>query len=577
MKTTFKKLTGMLIVILVLFSCTNEMVDTIPLVDQSEFSSVTPGVIYPLAKGESHTRSTSFDTDWESYNEITLASGSIVWTPWGTTSSHRIPLDIARDIKRENGWEMIAHTITPNVQSGMNYIILHNYVTGVLKVFYCLENSRTNNMGVWVLEFQDSRQKMLNFTDQIADPLNYGERTLVETSNLTLENSKGFAENWNCFQVELAYDPHFTNGTMSISAHNMNIQNLNLEGQFQASTNGVLLMKSSSNTVKPLTDGFANVLGDAAKTWVNTKVTDGSVKNAASGTSTRAVPSGVINEIVGGGVKEIVKFGLNNIFNSFIGRFNETNVTSHDIQLKTEGVISLNGTIDFSNPAPIKPININCSVNNVGHLGAWSLETSPTLHVSPLGRYSFTPGSNEHFYISEGATGCDYTIRINPKLQSCLKSRTVDFQLIEYDYFKNRPTVNYPNFDAGELGYQYAVTNITTGIHLYSDAITSIFKSNADPEILTNGDNSVVSENGMPYNLIFIPNASYYYGAINMTAKNRFLRFSPQFITEINGKRMTTVNTKTYWPRYQWDPEMYSRFMSVSQKDVEFYKWYWGY
>jgi len=157
---------------------------------------------------KSIARSGTLESNWEMIEKVTLPSGISVATPWANYASGDIPVDVMRDIKAEDGWELIAHTMTPNNEQGHNYLIFHNFTTGILKVFYYLENYQTNNMGIWRLQFDGGVQKYFNFADQVADPICYdGDRTSIDVTNFTEKASKGFSVGWNCFQVELSYDP----------------------------------------------------------------------------------------------------------------------------------------------------------------------------------------------------------------------------------------------------------------------------------------------------------------------------------------------------------------------------------
>lgn len=560
----------------IIFSCSSDYVivdEEIEVTCSAESRQMfSSGVVYPLRNGGVNTLPGSFEANWENYEEITLASGNTVLTPWEKDASISFPVEIARDINREDGWELIVHTLSPKVDNGLNYLIFHNYVTGVLKVFYYLEKDRTNNTGVWQIEFEDLNSKFLNFENPIADPLTYGgDKNIVNVSNLSDYEFKSFTLGWNCFQVELAYDPNFTDGYMKITAYNMNIQNLDLVSKYEETSTGVLLVESTSNKVRPLIKGLANFAGNGAKKWVDKKIKEGSVKDTLA--ETRFISAAVKAKILAGGAKEIVKFGVNNVFNSFTGRFNKTKVKEHDIRLKTEGTMEIDGTIDFSSSAPVLPFVFSCSVEDVGPLGAWNLSAPPTLYVSPIGKYVNTAFGKEHFYQSEGLSGLNYSLAMNPKLRNALTNQKIDIQLIRY--LKNSPTLpdSYANFDGGELGTgHYGGHNVTLGKVIYQDEDTEILTQHVDPTILTYEDRDLYDAGGRLSPYVFIPRVPYYVEKIALNSENTFLRFSPQLAVSIEGKTDTIAFTKTFYPRYEWDPNLYKKFKDIPHEYIEYMK-----
>lgn len=55
--------------------------------------------------------------------KVILPSGLDVLTPWNQSlTASAIPLEIRQDIKRANGWELIAHTMKGYGDKGMNYL-----------------------------------------------------------------------------------------------------------------------------------------------------------------------------------------------------------------------------------------------------------------------------------------------------------------------------------------------------------------------------------------------------------------------------------------------------------------------
>lgn len=374
--------------------------DSLSVVEQT--AKYTEGVVYPLVD-KPMFRSSSLESDWETLDKVTLPSGVSVAAPWANYASGDVPVDVMRDIKKEDGWELIAHTMLPNKEKGQNYLIFHNYTTGILKVFYYLEDYQTNNMGIWHLQFDGGKQKYFNFADQVADPVCYDNgKTSIDVTNLTEKASKGFSAGWNCFQVELAYDPSPLCSSLRISAITYNVQNLNLGGEYNSATEGMLITKSSSNPFSSMVNGVANLTGKSAEKWYNNKFG----KNLTESNS-RGIIAGAITA------------GAKLLLNSVVSRFKKETVTTQDIQLKTHGTVNLNGTLVMENPGPIRSITLN--TQSLGALGAWNLETWPCALIEPHGYLDHISGDYYYYRTSWSTNECSITM--NPKLQNKLQKK----------------------------------------------------------------------------------------------------------------------------------------------------------
>ena len=110
---------------------------------------------------------------------------------------------------------------------------------------------------------------------------------------------------WNCFQVQLAYDPEDnTNQIFTINSNILNTTNVNLFGEEQSYSNGAILSHGSSNPLSSLSQNITSFVGKEAEKWINDKVNKDSKENAPTS-------KGIIG-IVGGA---LIKAGVNKIFN----------------------------------------------------------------------------------------------------------------------------------------------------------------------------------------------------------------------------------------------------------------------
>lgn len=527
------KLYVLLASVLFLMSCSEEFALEDNSLNESVFDSsvkYTEGVVYPLAD-KSITRSATLESNWEMIEKVTLPSGISVATPWANYASGDIPVDVMRDIKVEDGWELIAHTMTPNNEQGHNYLIFHNFTTGILKVFYYLENYQTNNMGIWHLQFDGGVQKYFNFADQVADPVCHdGDRTSIDVTNLTEKASKGFSVGWNCFQVELAYDPLPLCTSLRISAINYNVQNMNLGGEYDSATNGMLITKSSSNPFSSMTNGVANLAGNSAEKWYNNKfgkkLTESNSRGAIAG---------------------VVAAGAKLLLNSLVSRFKKETTTTQDIQLKTHGTINLSGTINLENPSPVKSIVLNTGF--LGDLGAWNLKNWPVTKVYHHAFLHHIEGDDYFYKVQLSDNIC--TVIMNPKLEEKLISSDTSCDLIEYTKGAPECSYNNRNFDRGILGKSSQEYMISNGEILHDDNnVRIIYRGGLTSSYINiKMNNYIPSLGGVPQECDMNRfQVSCGYGNIN-----RFMRVVIDNEISINNKRSIITNVKTYLPRYEWD------------------------
>lgn len=522
------------------YSCGEENFSELQIENSEQESSCK--IVYPLSNNDASTRSTSFEHDWENYTHVTLPSGRRVVVPWCTSlpPAGDVPLEIMRDVKSENGWELIAHTMTSDNDEGHNYLIFHNYVTGIMKVFYYIESCELNNMGIWRLEFLNGVQKYLNFQNEVADPIEYNNGlNCIDVTNLTTRESKSFSAGWNCFQVELAFDPKPLCKSMRISAVCYNLQSLNLSGEYQSSTNGLLITRSTSNPLTEPMKGLASLVGDYAEKWFTQKKDEGSIKDPnIHYASTRGIGSTIITA------------GAQYLLTSLVSVFDKENVSQQEIQLKTNGTITLDGTIDFVNQSPITSITLSCDTSKIGHLGAWNIQQWPVALVSRYGDVdpeTVNEYGEPHYYISRGMKGITYSLLLNPKLKAKCIDRTIGYEM--HFYKTGTPKCSYMStIYRGEAARSMA--DIVNGGQtlVYSDNTTKFYRDNLKRGVLFQD----MDMTEYPSVLDLSRNSSIYWNLGYGKTEPLFVKFSPQFIISINGKRSGVVYTKTFLPIYEW-------------------------
>ena len=259
-------------------------------------------IVYPMKLSQS--RASSFETDWENMNQVTISESECINLPWGDIKDANMPYTFVMDIKKEDGWKMLFHTLTPEAESNMRYIALYNQRTGFLKILYYLKTDAfANNSGAWELDFTIPRP-YFNHTLELAVPQNTANVNYWGCSNAVKQGHKPFKLGWNGFQVQLAYVPNITSDyTLDIDSHCMNNIEANLLGNTQSYTQGTILTHRSTNPFTALTGDLASTFGQEAKDFLESKLDSGEVKgNNETGTRSASLIAGI-----GGNV---VKYGL---------------------------------------------------------------------------------------------------------------------------------------------------------------------------------------------------------------------------------------------------------------------------
>ena len=528
----------------------------------NDFSDVSPpkqietvplGVVYPL-KTISRSLS-SFETNWENQTNITLNSGQNKNLPW-VTSDANLPIDFATDIKKENGWILLFHTFMGNTligENNTNYMVFYNQRTSFLKVFYYLESSPPNNTGIWNVNLTINNQ-LFNHINDLAVPHNYNFLKYTTSSTAATSYDKGFREGWNGFQIQLAYDTSNNNsGTfIDISASTANIANVNFYGDFSSSSNGTIITHGSNNTIQNLVNNIATAFGTEAQNWLSNSLGLGSV--------------------VGGIGKDIVQKGINKILGSLTAGYSQPTTNQSDLSFTTQTNGSITGTIALPLTSAIKSVRIPFSTFDLGiNLGVWNLASTPTIYISPIAdRTSDYFNGREYNYKFRGITGYNYDLRINPDLEPYLIKHWVDIDVVRYINKDDSLLLNpISNFNYGTLGHY------NSGILFNGNRpLNYIYQGDA------NGKNKIVEEDmraivyareglydkyGYSPMTISVPNeAMYLAGDLKYPMKDTYLKFNLFLVTEFEGKRDTTLHTRTFAPKVEWDPTLYATYSNYT-------------
>lgn len=418
-----KKVAFVLFALLFLISCSDSEFEQ-NVMNQNESKEL---VAYPLRKQV--TRSSEIVSgnvgEWEKWAKVKLAgkkdSVSTPWNEYYTTGC--VPEDIRKDIKYKDGWSLIAHTVNGYGEKGLNYLIFYNRYSGMLKGFYHLDSDANvpNNTGIWKIHFEQP-QSFLAFSNMVADLASSKSKSDIYIVNITNANGKAFTGGWNCFQVELSYDPSFTEGSLQIIPMNLSSAKISIDGKLDALTDGTIITTTNSNPLNGVVNAVSSIAGKSAEAWVDNKIKTKkftSIKNA------------VIN-----GAGSIVKSGVSSLLGSFIGAFDKNNQTTQTVQLHTNGKVELNGTIQTLQSSTIMPLSISISIKNVGRLGAWCVTESPNVYMDP---YAISLGKDKNYpnwFMYQMRSMVDNqqakVIKINPDLLSEVGPSNVNISYTPY-------------------------------------------------------------------------------------------------------------------------------------------------
>lgn len=525
---------------------------------QSRPASFSPtenpdGIVYPLSAeyaGHVVTRAgENFGTNWENFSQVTLASGKTVDLPWSRNSvvPCAVPDVLASDILKQDGWRIIAHTMFVTTNPGMNYIFFYNKYSGVLKAFCYIETTNTGtNTAIWELSM-DRPQTLFDFGDKFATAVNSRvKNSRVNISNIVTSTTKGFAAGWNCFQLELAYDPNFSGGYLHVDPLSMNQSTIQLTGSYQSKSEG--LIGSAVNRTKgdSFTNGAVQSVGKEAKNWFEKQL---------AGDKFKKVTTPLLTE----GVKSIVKLGLNKLVGGFLAIFGGSKPDEQGLQFTTLGSITLSGTITTPSIGQVFPIRIDLSPSKVGRLGVWSLKETPAIWMDPLGQHDSNATGDSYVggtYLFRGYGGINYEIYFNPDLKAEAKNEGTTASLVRYSSFP--AGFDSKGYDFGSIGGGQLTGKLKDADLVYKDT--------QDPIALYNEclNFSFVVRYVQPstqvHPRIFLPfTRDAQYNPVKIKA-DHICVLSHSFEVAVAGQTRTVVSTKSFVPRLEWHPTWYNGY-----------------
>ena len=378
MKRIYFILIGLIIVFL--NGCKDEQNDVI---DDQSGEIKTRAFVSPIL-GQNSTSNPSLYSDWINVRPIKLNREGDVDPPWyvGFGNSMRIPDNIRTDVKKEDGWVMLGHTLERLNLAEPNYILFYNKKIGILKGFYYSDAAGQNQNVKWVLRATQA-SSLIPANGRVANLSNSAQEYGI-TSNIAIpsvvSSEAALNQGWNCFTFELPYGTVNQKPIISITGYSINNYELTATGTFSGQV--IVPTMVSSNSL----DGWKSFLNmtssftGAASTFANLFKKDTTkVKSSSSQISTRSLIAtiGTINAAVS--IASSLLGGAS-FFTSkqelVIQRYN----FSGDIQLTGQVVGKFDGLIKSID-------NIDLSLlNNNEALGVWGLNELPKIEIK---KYAF--------------------------------------------------------------------------------------------------------------------------------------------------------------------------------------------
>lgn len=432
--------------------------------------------------------------DWENINDIRLPDGTKRILPWYSSSTTAIPSYILEDYKRTDGWELIYNLCGTPGELGQNYFILYNKFTGILRTFYFLnENVTSGSNGMWGITINGNNSLLNNvgyFSESMDKPTS---SPFFVTSNITNESiSKTINRGWNAFDTEFTYDENANQPlTFTINTFNKNIQDVELSGDLDLESNGTIVSSSSKNTWSDYTKSAAKAAGGEAGQYIKDRIGKEDTAEESDKFKPIKLAAAAAATVISGGVSDIIGAGINLLFGSFIGKKTTSTPTTKKLEFKTQGTLTLNGTItgtEATNVSPVANLLVpgtdQTLVNNSLYphynkrMGVWNLGGQPEVKVRRraylldrepvLGFYLYTRG----VYLDP--TSID--VIINPDVLSEISDYEVSTDLLYYARFDDKTGWDKDSPSGTSLNSFLIEKGILNPKPIYDDGSTIIYK-----------------------------------------------------------------------------------------------------
>jgi hypothetical protein len=406
------------------FSCSDK---DVPISKETASSTLTRA----LSANDSSISNPTLHSNWENVDTIYLNGGGQIDAPWIVKggNSMNIPENYRTDIKKEDGWIMLSHTLLSQSSSEPNYILLYNPNRGIVKGFYYnLENIK-NQSFIWVMEATNPTSIFPSNT-LIQNPLNT-TNSYATTSNIVESSQFSFGalnQGWNAFSFELPYGTTNNAPIIAIKGYNNESSTVTLSGTY------------SGEVIIPIT----STQSSSASSIVS------AIKTALSAVASSDPVLSSINQAVS--VASSI-LGSTSLFKSKTSITNIRATSSGKINLTGSSFTEFGGTATSINDIDIKKLN------NSNELGLWSLNSNPvitypgTVVVDPISVESNGKINYYEAYLNYNEPNIKSLITINPLVKNKISNYNVEYTLFSQSALSFINKTNATNYHTTEFYY----------------------------------------------------------------------------------------------------------------------------
>lgn len=528
---------------------------------------------------EPDTRSgKSFDDDWENMTEVILPSGKKIMLPWDYSADSPAHFDIRKDVKKEDGWVMLNYLINREDYHNMPllFIALYNKASGDIKVFlYADETPTAHNNALWTVYFTKP-QGWMNSLNEVSLPTNYKFKSdfLWETSVSPIKGKSYIEKGWNVIIIPcLAYDPSVPDTIgIQIGSKAYSITLVDLLGETNGEIDGKIITVGTKNPLTGLQNSLVSYSGKSAQNWAE------KVLKIKDNNDPRGIPV-----IAAAGVGALVKAGAGKILNNLLGWFSKPTYSEQNVRFSIQTTAAIKGKLitQMSTGLPSTGFAIGKDVTGI-ELGTWNLTANPIIYIHPVGvMYKSFNGTQsdeaQYRFTASGKSKID--IVVNPQLLPHVIKYETECVSVAYSTGNDTsklpqiPVSDYSYTDFGSLGREEMtvayVPYLPENSLIYSGEDFSIYDNNAQgvSTFWRIWDKFGKYSPNMPlYKYIYAPDNMDLCrgGEIKVGCKYYFAKVIVTMVTEFEGKRDTIVTSRTYKPRFEWDPDEINKYCGMN-------------
>lgn len=474
----FLRLSTLVCILLGFISCENEEVYLSTPTEKEQASVIQTKALstdYPSVSNP------TLHDNWENVRTIYLNNGPEIDAPWVIKegNSMNIPDDFRIDIKKEDGWKLLGHSMIKRESGEPNYIFLYNKKRGLLKMFYYNLTEQKNNNFIWIMESTKGATSIFPTNTGLQGPLN-SKYEYVATSNVLRNSDFNFGalyKGWNACSFVLVYGTIDKEPLISIKGYNDEKGTINLSGTFSGSLE-IEVPQNNPNPFDAIAGKLAPITSLLPGAW---HITEGiSLASAAIG---------------GLSVFETASF------TTIKGRMSGTSELTGSVITPLAGSVHTTDIINLRR------------INNNEDLGVWNLSKTPSfeyplyerLSPDPSFPYTIKVRGNLNLYPKEDLTSL---VQINPIVASLIKS----YRVVDYKFTFPKPEINYRGririsdkcfyYPFISFSAEYVTNNDPSTTYILKHTPESIPNLTVTVEFIYNDGSKMIESRNYPINIV---------------------------------------------------------------------------